>query len=201
MFSSAGFVKMTWLNEVLHLECSVHANNKSPMRVLRMACKRREFIEIEYEGKSFSSWNVSSSCRAQNSSSPRTKLHCVSPGIHTITPSVNNQTHNANGLFVVPVQLKIKSGFGVGAWLSPSLTPSMLVKSLKSIFLYSQIKEESRHLSVDKSHICFMWYYTVLDIYENLTQAKNSPLYHMPHFVCPSMTAGLFRLWGYYEIH
>ncbi|XP_036058528.1 cation channel sperm-associated protein subunit epsilon [Onychomys torridus] len=30
--------------------------------------------------------------------------------------------------------------------------------------------EESRNLHVDNSHVCFMWYYTVADVYENLTQ-------------------------------
>ena len=38
------------------------------------------------------------------------------------------QTYNANVLFVVPVQLKIKAGFGVGVWLSSSLNPSLLIK-------------------------------------------------------------------------
>ncbi|XP_076404149.1 cation channel sperm-associated auxiliary subunit epsilon isoform X5 [Peromyscus maniculatus bairdii] len=83
----------------------------------------RSSIEIEYEGPSFSIWRLSRTCKIQSLRSPRTKLHCTAPGVHSLRPEAKNRT------------------------------------------------EESRNLNVDKSHICFMWYYTVEDVYENLTQS------------------------------
>ncbi|XP_052593724.1 cation channel sperm-associated auxiliary subunit epsilon isoform X2 [Peromyscus californicus insignis] len=82
----------------------------------------RSSIEIEYEGPSFTMWRISRTCKIQNLKSPRTKILCAAPGIHTLKPEARGQ------------------------------------------------REESRNLNVDNSHICFMWYYTVVDVYENLTQ-------------------------------
>ncbi|XP_059136069.1 cation channel sperm-associated auxiliary subunit epsilon isoform X1 [Peromyscus eremicus] len=82
----------------------------------------RSSIEIEYEGPSFSMWRISRTCKIQSLRSPRTKILCAAPGIHTLKPEARGR------------------------------------------------KEESRNLNVDSSHICFMWYYTVVDVYENLTQ-------------------------------
>ncbi|XP_052056191.1 cation channel sperm-associated auxiliary subunit epsilon-like isoform X2 [Apodemus sylvaticus] len=34
----------------------------------------------------------------------------------------------------------------------------------------TQIREEQRHLTVDNSYVCFLWYFTVVDVYHNLSQ-------------------------------
>ena len=42
-------------------------------------------------------------------------------------------------VFMFPIQLKIKAGFGAGAWLSPSLSPCMFVKGKsKNLYLASE---------------------------------------------------------------
>ncbi|XP_051041733.1 cation channel sperm-associated auxiliary subunit epsilon [Phodopus roborovskii] len=83
----------------------------------------RSFIALEYEGTSFSSWQIPTTCKAENTSLTKTKVHCASAGVHTIKPNVKDKN-----------------------------------------------KEEERYLSVDNSHICFLWYYKVVDILDNLTQ-------------------------------
>uniref|UniRef100_A0A8C2QPV9 CATSPERE first N-terminal domain-containing protein n=1 Tax=Cricetulus griseus TaxID=10029 RepID=A0A8C2QPV9_CRIGR len=72
----------------------------------------RSSIALEYEGTSFSSWEIPELCKVESSNSTRTKLHCDSAGVYNIKPNVKD-------------------------------------------------KEEERFLSVDSSHICFMWYYRV----------------------------------------
>ena len=57
--------------------------------------------------------------------SKRIKFHRSSPNACSC---YSLQTHNTNNVFVVQVQLKIKAGFGIGVWLSPSLNPACLLK-------------------------------------------------------------------------
>ncbi|XP_006497147.1 cation channel sperm-associated auxiliary subunit epsilon isoform X1 [Mus musculus] len=81
----------------------------------------RSSIKLEYEGNSFVSWKIPESCKVENTTSPKTTLHCKRAGIHTIKPIAGNQ-------------------------------------------------EVERHLTVDNSYICYLWYFTVVDVYYNLSQ-------------------------------
>ncbi|XP_028611099.1 cation channel sperm-associated protein subunit epsilon [Grammomys surdaster] len=81
----------------------------------------RSTINLEYEGTSFKSWTVSERCKVQNTTSPKTTLHCQSAGTHKIKPVATTQ-------------------------------------------------EEQRYLTVTNSYVCFLWYFTVVDVYHNLSQ-------------------------------
>ncbi|XP_031246789.1 cation channel sperm-associated protein subunit epsilon isoform X2 [Mastomys coucha] len=81
----------------------------------------RSSINLEYEGKAFTSWKVPETCKVENTTSPKTKLHCKRSGTHRIAAVSGTQ-------------------------------------------------EEERHLTVDNSYICFLWYFTSVNVYENLSQ-------------------------------
>nr|KAF6399603.1 catsper channel auxiliary subunit epsilon [Molossus molossus] len=48
----------------------------------------RSTIKLEYEGTLFSEWKVPKTCSVKNKRSPRTEMHCSSPGFQNIKPIV-----------------------------------------------------------------------------------------------------------------
>ncbi|XP_047375902.1 cation channel sperm-associated auxiliary subunit epsilon [Sciurus carolinensis] len=48
----------------------------------------RSTIKLEYEGTSFSKWNVPETCHIKDTKSPVTELRCPSPGVHIVQPVV-----------------------------------------------------------------------------------------------------------------